>query len=281
MDFAGGLCVILGSLLISVLVVTIIMQFHPAVLLFGSDWTRILSILGVSALYLIFFYSLSLFVSVVVNRPAVTLMVLLQIWIFLIIIYPNLGVIAANHLYPLPSAQEILQQKRAAVQPYEEEYKQVRDAFSKAVRSAQPVPEEIGKRNIELSILQTDSRFQVDKEFSRKLTGQMKFAQNFSILSPAVLFDRAVNRYTKTGMGEFERFMDGVYRHWQKLTERQKLRYEDLKAYREAKLPEFTYSSESISRNFISTLPQWILLFLFSLIFFILAYVKFLKKDVR
>jgi len=149
------------------------------------------------------------------------------------------------------------------------------------VRSAQPVPEEIGKRNLELSIIQTDSRYQVDKEFSRKLTGQMRFAQNFSIFSPAVLFDRAVNRYTKTGMGEFEKFMDGVYRHWQKLIERQKLRYEDLKAYREAKLPEFTYSSESISRNFILTLPQWILLFLFSLIFFILAYVKFLRKDVR
>jgi len=279
--FVGGLCVVLASLLISALIVTLIMQFHPAVSFTGSDWTRILSILGVSALYLIFFYSLSLFVSVVVNRPAVTLMVLLQIWIFLIIIYPNLGVIAANYFYPLPSEQEISQQKRAAFQSYEEEHKKVRDAFSKAVRSAQPVPEEIGKRNIELSIIQTDSRYQVDKEFSRKLTSQMRFAQNFSILSPAVLFDQAVNRYTKTGMGEFERFMDGVYRHWQKLTERQKLRYEDLKAYRDAKLPEFTYSSESISRNFLLTLPQWILLILFSLIFFILAYVKFLRKDVR
>jgi ABC-type transport system involved in multi-copper enzyme maturation permease subunit len=279
--FAGGLFVVLGSLLISAIVVALIMLFHPAISVGGSDWTRILSILGMSALYLICFYTLSLFVSVAGNRPAITLMVLLQVWIFVIIIYPNLGVIAADHLYPLPSEQEIAQQKRTAFQSYEEEFKRVRDAFTKAVRSAQRVPEEIGRRNIELWTIKTDLNYQVDKEFSRKLTGQMKFAQNISLLSPAVLFDQAVNRYAKTGMREFESFMDGVYRHWQKMTERQKLRYEDTKAYREAKLLEFTYPSEPLSKDFVWTLPQWILLFLFSLIFFVLAYVKFIKKDVR
>ena len=199
----------------------------------------------------------------------------------MIIILPNLGVIAANNLDPLPSEQEIAQQKRAAFLPYEEEFKKVRDTFTQAVRSAQAVPEEIGKRNIELWTIQTDMNFQVDSEFSRKLTAQMNFAQNFSFLSPAVLLDQAVNRYARTGMGEFEKFMEGVYRHWQKLAERMKLRYEDIKAYKETNLPEFSYLSESLSESFTITLPQWILLFLFSLIFFILAYVKFLKKDVR
>ena len=129
--------------------------------------------------------------------------------------------------------------------------------------------------------MQADMNFQVDSEFSRKLTAQMNFAQNFSFLSPAVLLDQAVNRYAKTGMSEFEKFMEGVYRHWQSLIEKQKLRYVDIKAWRETQLPEFSYLSEPMSESFTSTLPQWILLFLFGLIFFILAYVKFLKKDVR
>jgi ABC-type transport system involved in multi-copper enzyme maturation permease subunit len=279
--FAGGLIVVLGSLLISTVFTVLIMLFHPAVSIAGTDWPRILSILGVSALYLICFYTLSLFVSVAVNRPATALMILLQIWIFLIIILPNLGVIAADNLDPLPSEQEIAQQKTAAFLPYAEEFKKVRDAFTQAVRSAQAVPEEIGKRNIELWTMQTDMNFQVDSEFSRKLTAQMNFAQNFSFLSPAVLLDQAVNRYAKTGMNEFEKFMEGVYRHWQKLAERMKLRYEDIKAYKEANLPEFSYLSEPMSESFVSTLPQWILLFVFGVIFFTLAYVKFLKKDVR
>jgi ABC-type transport system involved in multi-copper enzyme maturation permease subunit len=279
--FAGGLIVVLGSLLISTVFTVLIMLFHPAVSIAGTDWPRILSILGVSALYLICFYTLSLFVSVAVNRPATALMILLQIWIFLIIILPNLGVIAADNLDPLPSEQEIAQQKTAAFLPYAEEFKKVRDAFTQAVRSAQAVPEEIGKRNIELWTMQTDMNFQVDSEFSRKMTAQMNFAQNFSFLSPAVLLDQAVNRYAKTGMNDFEKFMEGVYRHWQKLAERMKLRYEDIKAYKEANLPEFSYLSEPMSESFVSTLPQWILLFVFGVIFFTLAYVKFLKKDVR
>ena len=279
--FIGGLFVILGSLLISTAFAVLVMLFHPAISVVGSDWLRILLILGISALYLMCFYTLSLFISVVVNRPATALMILLQIWIFLIIIIPNIGVIAASNLYPLPSQQEIAQQKRAAFSPYAEEFKKVRDTFTQAVRNAQPVPEEIGKRNIELWTLQTDMNFQVDSEFSRNLTAQMNFARNISLLSPTVLFDQTVNRYAKTGMDEFEKFMEGVYRHWQRLTERQKLRYSDIKAYRETKLPEFSYPSEPMSRSFVPTLPQWILLFLFSLIFFILAYVKFLKKDVR
>lgn len=279
--FAGGLIVVLGSLMISTVLTVLVMLFHPAVSIAGTDWPRILSILGVSALYLICFYTLSLFVSVAVNRPATALMILLQIWILLIIILPNLGVIAANNLDPLPSEQEIAQQKTAAFLPYAEEFKKVRDAFTQAVRSAQPVPAEIGKRNIELWTIQTDMNFQVDSEFSRKLTAQMNFAQNFSFLSPAVLLDQAVNRYAKTGMSEFEKFMEGVYRHWQSLTERMKLRYVDIKAYKETNLPEFSYLSEPMSESFVSTLPQWILLFLFGVIFFTLAYVKFLKKDVR
>jgi ABC-type transport system involved in multi-copper enzyme maturation permease subunit len=112
--FAGGLFVVLGSLLISAVLTVLVLLFHPAISVAGTDWLRILSILGVSALYLICFYTLSLFVSVVVNRPSTALMILLQIWIFLIIILPNLGVIAANNFDRLPSEQEIAQQKTAA-----------------------------------------------------------------------------------------------------------------------------------------------------------------------
>lgn len=278
--FSGGLFVVLGSLLISAVVALLILLFHPAVSIQGADWLRFLSILGVSALYLSCIYSLCLFVSVAVNRPSAALMILLQIWIFLVIILPNLGVIAANSLYPLPSEQEIARRKEAAFMPYEEEAKKVREAFSRGVSSGD-LTEDIGRRNSELWIMQADMFFQVDREFSRRLTAQKNFAQNIAILSPAVLFDRVVNRYARTGVAEFERFMEGVHRHWQKLADRQKLRYADVKAWKETPLPEFSYQSEPLARSFARSLTQWFLLFLFGLIFFVMAYARFLKKDVR
>lgn len=279
--FAGGLFVVIGSLLLSSILSVLIMLFHPAISLGNSEWIRILMLLGISALYLICFYTLSLFVSVVVSRPAIALLVLLQIWVFLIIIYPNLGVIAAENFYKLPSSQEIAQRKVAAFQPYQEEYRKNREAFSSAIQSGGMPSDEVSKRNFELTSLRAELGHQVDKEFNNRLTQQMSLAQTISILSPAVVYDQVANRYARTDMNEYERFMDGIFRHWQKVLERQELRYKDIQAWRKAELPEFSYQPETMANSFVDTLPLCIILFLFSLIFFTLAYVGFLRKDVR
>ncbi len=279
--FTGGLIVVVGSLLVSAIIAFLIMLLHPAISLKGSDWIRLLMMFGASAIYLVTFYTLSLFISVVINRPSIALMILLQLWIFLVIIYPNMGVILSENFYALPSEKELVQRKYAAFQPYEEEYKKTNEAFSGAIRSGGRPSSEVGLRNMELTITRAELSYQVDKEFSNRLTNQMKLAQAISILSPAVVYDQVMNRLARTGMDEFERFMDGVYRHWQKHIERSKLLYKDREAYVKAQLPDFTSPSETTSRCFVATLPQWLIFVLFSLIFFTLAYTAFLRKDVR
>jgi len=278
--FIGGLLVVMGSLVISTIASLLIILFNPAISLASSDWARILGLLGISALYLICFYALSLFISVVVSRPSIALLVLLQLWIFLVVIYPNLSVLIAENLYNLPSEQEIEKRKEAAFQPYNEEFTRVTRAFHDAVEKGD-VPNELGLRNVELWSTKAEKNYEVNREFGHRLTNQMNFAQNLSILSPAVLYDQAENQLARTGMAEFERFMDGVYRHWQKLVEWQKLRRIDIEAYRKFKLPDFAYPSETTAHSFVATWPQWVILFLFSLIFFALAYTAFLRKDVR
>jgi ABC-type transport system involved in multi-copper enzyme maturation permease subunit len=279
--FIGGLIIVIGSLLISAIITFLIMLLHPAISLKGSDWIRLLLMLGVSAFYLVFFYTLSLFISVVINRPSIALMILLQAWIFLVIIYPNMAVILSENFYSLPSEKELVQRKIAAFQPYEEEYKKADEAFLGIVKSAGYPSNEVGSRYTELLIKRGELGYQVDKEFSNRLTNQMKLAQTISVLSPAAVYDQVMNRLARTGMDEFERFMDGVYRHWQKYIEREKLLFKDRAAYLKAQLPDFTYPSETTSRSFIATLPQWLVIILFSLIFFTLAYTAFLRKDVR
>jgi len=236
----------------------------------------------VSALFIICFYTLSLFVSVLVNRPFIALLILLQAWIFLTIIYPNMGVVLAENFYSLPSEKEISQRKIDAFQPYTEEYRKSRDAFSSSIRSGSMPSAELGLRSVELSALQTEKRYQVDKEFYSTLTKQMKLAQTISIFSPAAVYDQIVDRLARTDMVDFERFMDGVYRYWQgQVVEMQKLLYKDPKAYTKAELPDFTYPSETTSQSLVATLPLWAILFVFSLVFFALAYTAFLRKDVR
>ncbi|HMA53087.1 MAG TPA: ABC transporter permease subunit [Acidobacteriota bacterium] len=279
--FLGGWFVIMGSLAVAALVSLILVLSHSFIAFTAGDWTRLLIFMGLSALYLTVFYAISLFVSVLVDRPSVSLMILLQAWVFLIVIYPNLGTIAAENLSRLPSQEQLAQQKAAAFQPYEAEQKKIQDAFGQAVRSGSEIPKDVGTRNVELWALRAELGHQVDEEYGRKLTAQTNLARAISVLSPAVLFDQAAERYGRTGMAEYERFMREVYHFWQQNVERAKLRYVDLEVYKKAPATDFRVPVESTAEAFAATWLAWLLLAFFGLAFFALGYTAFLKKDVR
>jgi ABC-type transport system involved in multi-copper enzyme maturation permease subunit len=279
--FLGGWFVIMGSLAIAALASLILVLSHSFIAFASGEWTRLLAFIGLSAIYLTVFYAISLFVSVLVNRPSISLMILLQAWVFLIVIYPNLGIIAAENIYKLPSQEQLAQQKAAAFQPYEAEQKKVQEAFGQAVRTGGDVPKEIALRNVDLWALRANLSHQVDEEYGRKLAAQTNLARAISSLSPAVLFDQAAERFARTGIAEYERFMREVYRYWQQHVERSKLIYTDREAYKKAPAIEFRVPVEPPAEAFAATWLAWLLLAFFSLAFFALGYTAFLKKDVR
>jgi hypothetical protein len=207
-------------------------------------------------------------------------MILLQAWVFLIVIYPNLGVIAAENLFKLPSQEQLEQQKAAALQPYEAEYKKVMEAFVQGVRKGE-VSKELGLRSEEFTALRADVTHKVDEEYDRKLTAQTKLARAISSLSPAALFDQAAVQYGRTGMAQYESFMREVYRCWQQDVERSKLIYTDREAFKRAPALAFRVPVESTADAFAATWLDWLLLAFLALAFFALAYTAFLKKDVR
>jgi len=278
--FLGGWFVILGSLLVSALVSLIIVLTHSFIAFGAAEWTSVLAFIGLSALYLTVFYALSLFISVLVNRPSVSLMILLQAWVFLIVIYPNLGVIAAENLSKLPPEEQLARQKDAAFKPYEAEFKKVQEGFNQGVQKGE-VGKELSLRNTELWAKRADLDHQVDEEYGRKLTAQTSLARAISSLSPAVLFDQAAERFGRTGMAQYERFMAEVYRYWQRHVERSKLMDTDREAYKKAPPIPFRVPVESAAEAFAATWLGWLLLAFFGLSFFALGYTAFLKKDVR
>jgi ABC-type transport system involved in multi-copper enzyme maturation permease subunit len=278
--FLGGWFVIMGSLAVAALASLILVLSHSFIAFGTDEWSSLLAFIGLSALYLTVFYALSLFVSVLVNRPSISLMILLQAWVFLIVIYPNLGVIAAENLTKLPSAQQLDQMKAAAFQPYEAEFKKVQEAFNQGVQKGE-VSSELSLRNTELWAKRADLDHQGDEEYGRRLSAQTSLARAISSLSPAVLFDQAAERFGRTGMAEYERFMGEVYRYWQKHVERSKLMDTDREAYKKAPPISFRVPDGSTAEAFAATWLGWLLLAFFCLGFFALGYTAFLKKDVR
>ena len=278
--FLGGLFVILGSLSIATLIAMLVMVLYPAVSLDRDLALRVLGMWGVSALYLGTFFTLSLMVSTVVSRPSVALLVLLQIWIVVIVIYPNVSVILSQHVMRLPSQEELADRRRALFEPYERQHNETNQAFNKMVESGQHDDMDLITRNFEVNAQRTELYHRVDSEYTQKLTRQTHLAQNLGLLSPSVLYDVAVQRLAGTDIREFDSFMEGVERHWQRYIERWALRYTDLDAYKESKLPDFTYQRQSVTESITQTLPQWTILFLLGVIFFAAAHAVFMRTNV-
>jgi ABC-type transport system involved in multi-copper enzyme maturation permease subunit len=277
--FLGGIFVILGSLTIATLTAVLIMLLHPAISLARESSVRILGMWGVSALYLVIFFTLSLMISTIVNRPSIALLVLLQIWIVVIVIYPNLSVILSQHIIELPSEEELVDRRRAIFEPYEQEYKKTEQAFIKMVERGEH-DDELSNKNIELETKRTELFSRVDSEYSQELTRQIHLAQKIGPLSPSVLYDSIMQRLARTDIQEFDSLMEGVERYWYRYLERPKLRFTDFGAFKKFKLPEFTYTTQSTAENIMGTLPQWSVLFLLSVIFFVAAHMVFMRKNI-
>jgi ABC-type transport system involved in multi-copper enzyme maturation permease subunit len=272
----SGLAVVIGSLAVAALLASLILIVHPAVSLSAGELIRIAAMLAVSALYLSVFYTLGLFVSVKTERPAVSLMILLQAWIFLVVIYPNLSVILAERVYPLASEEFLAKQRDAVWERHGAEIKKANQGI------ARPSPTK--EDRLRFNETWSDTMAEYDKiaeEFGRRQTAQMKLAELFSVLSPAALYDQVANRLARTDIREYDRFLEGAHRLWLNFVERSKLRYTDEEAYKKSTLPDFTYVSDSPTEAVASVWPLWLILFLFSLIFFALAYTGFLRKDLR
>ncbi len=277
--FLGGLFVVLSSLTIATLIAVLVMVLHPAISLDSELSMRVLGMWGISAFYLGTFFTLSLMASTIINRPSIALLVLLQIWVVIIVIYPNISVILSQHLLELPGQEELADRQRSLFESYEKEYDKAWQAFKKMVDSGQR-DQEIGRKWFEPSAQRTDLYHRVDSEYSQQLTRQMHLARNIGLLSPSVLYDSIMQRLARTDIQEFDSLMEGVEQYWYKYLERWGLRYTDVEAFKKFKLPEFSYTTQSAAECIVQTLPQWSILFLLSVVFFVVAHTVFMRKDI-
>ncbi|HVP89635.1 MAG TPA: ABC transporter permease subunit, partial [Terriglobales bacterium] len=272
----SGLAAVVGPLAVVALLSSIILILHPGVSLSADDLVRIGLMFVVSIVYLSVFYALGLFVSVKTERPAVSLMILLQAWVFLVVLYPNLSVTVAERISPLPSEEVLAKQKDAVVERHDADIKKANEGLHKVP----PTSEDRLRFNDAWSAEAADFD-QIEGEFSRRQTAQAKLAEALSVLSPAAVYDQLMGRLGRTDIREYDRFMDDAHRLWLKHIERARLRYRDEDAYKRTPLPDFSHPPESAGEAAASVWPQVIILVLFGLIFFALAYTGFLRKDLR
>jgi ABC-type transport system involved in multi-copper enzyme maturation permease subunit len=249
-------------------------------------------------LYLSVFFSLGLFVSARTTRSSTSFLVLLFVWVLIVMVIPKAAVITAGQLEPIPSVHEITAKKDAFLQQMQSEgqktilewarknqpkdqneVKAYQDKFRQYIQDYQQ----------ELTSKIDANNAAIERDYQQKKNAQQNLAVNLSRISPASALTFGSMTLARTGVGEYERFLASVraykpiYTKWinsklgQSINfqtgEQGKINVEDM--------PQFVYQPEWLSRSFVHTIPDFALLLVMIIVFFVGAYVSFLHYDVR
>ena len=239
--YIAGIVSISLPLIASFVAGLLVIQFSPYVSFNSSDWIRILLIFLVSMLYVSLFFLIGLFLSTRTDRPSITLMFSMCVWILFVLIVPNLTVLLVEHASPIQSEEPYKEQASEQWKKFETEVKDylqkrgvessldlanpsgigsrsgVNDYDSGETVSASgfrneaglPLAQECYEFKENLRAQYADRIWQIRKAYLDKNPNrQSLLALNISRISPAAVYYNAAAILAETDLGSFWRFME-------------------------------------------------------------------------
>jgi ABC-type transport system involved in multi-copper enzyme maturation permease subunit len=251
----GGFTSFILPLFLAVLLGTIFVTLQPRVAMGPQDWARLGLFLLSSVIYLAVFFSLGLLVSCLTHESASSLVVSLFAWTILVFLIPNLGNILARQFVEVPTVQQLeLRSKYIAISAWQETRRLPDRSERDACRERARLEGE-----------------QVTEDYRNRFNRLVTLSQNITRISPTAAFTFLATDLMGTGMLEEDRLKNAV-------VEYMSAKDNDGNGGR----PRFTYQSTScravLGRGGLNNL---VILVLFDLLFFVAAYVLFLRYDVR
>jgi hypothetical protein len=208
-------------------------------------------------------------------------------------VIPKAAVITAGQIRPIPSVHEITAKKDAFLQQIQVDgQKEARDWVTK--NQADPAFQDKFQKYIQ--DLQTELTNKIDennaaleRDYQQKKRAQQNLAINLSRISPASALTFGSMTLARTGVDDFDRFLASVraykpiYSKWanSKLAEGINMQNGEMDRIKNDDMPQHVYQPEWLSRSLVRTIPDFALLIVMIIGFFVGAYVSFLRYDVR
>jgi ABC-type transport system involved in multi-copper enzyme maturation permease subunit len=317
---AGGGLTLLVPFLLSLVIGLLVILVHPGVDWKGADWLALALITLGTALYVMFFYGLGVFISSRHHSSSASIMTSLLVWVLLVLVIPSLSPYIASFLSPTPSRIQVereaarlgdterddlgrkleAERMRELLAKYpvlsermsEADRKRLmerdpaaREAFEAATKARQGAWDEANR-------VQGDKIDAVRRAAGQKEDAQTELARTISMVSPLSVFTYLATDLSSTGLRNAAYFgrISGV---WDRaFWDYARKRIADLQAKDPATdwwntavdmsdRPRFEYREEALGGRVQAALPGFLLLLGYGLVFFVLAYVSFIKYDVR
>jgi ABC-type transport system involved in multi-copper enzyme maturation permease subunit len=294
----GGYISLLIPLLIPLVLSLLILIIAPNLALGAGDWVRLFLIFLMFFLYLSVFFSLGLFVSARTTRSSTSFLVLLFVWVVIVMVIPKVAVLTAAQLEPIPSVHEITAKKDSFLQQVQVEgQKGAREWMQKNMADAAKDPkgyQEKFRKFIEDYQQELTSKIDannaaIERDYQQKKSAQQKLAVNLSRISPASALTFGSMTLARTGIDEYDRFLASVrtykpiYTKWLNSKLGQSINFQtgEMSKIKIDDMPQHSLEPESLGKSLARTLPDYVLMAVMIIVFFVGAYVSFLRYDVR
>jgi len=294
----GGYCSLALPFLVSLLVGALMISMSADVPFTSTDWQAFLIAGGVSLLLLAVMFSIGLLVSVRARSSTTSILSLLALWVVLALVVPNLGPYVAELVSPVPDVgqveREIALRSKQITDTYQADWGSIRShmrgmsreergTFFAQIRSER---EEMQK---EINKVTAD----VVRDFESRLARQTDVARVLTRVSPVASFVYANTDIGATGVRHEERLVNHLRTY-----QREFVRYvseqtqgqggfgwdrggDDGDEYSVDELPSFEYRTDDLGVRLNARIIDVLLLVLFSIAFFMAAFISFLRSDVN
>ena len=285
----GGYLAMVGPFIISLLCGLLVVVLFPTVELNEEHWAFLGLILLVSLLYLSVIYTLGMFVSSRTHLASTSITILLMVWVLIVLVIPNTAPYIASQLTSVRSFVLVEKEKNQLKREEEKRFQAEVDVWAEANPD---IPKWYGYEWwANYNTMQKDHlpkvmdiQDRINEQFQKSMNAQIALAQNISRASPFASFAYAASDLAGTGIRDRNLFLDQLPQYRREITDF------GLDAYIEANkrddwrsrtidgYPQFTYEDSVISDrlNWIDIL----ILCVWNIIFFLGAYLSFLRYDV-
>jgi hypothetical protein len=213
-------------------------------------------------------------------------------------VIPKAAVITAGQVRPIPSVHEITAKKDAFFQQAQTEgQKTLLEWIQKNRADAQKDPKAFQDKylkfiqdwQLEMTTKIDENNAAIERDYQQKKRAQQGLAVNLSRISPASALTFGSMTLARTGIDEFDRFLASVraykpiYTKWinSKLGTSFNLQTGEQTKINIDDMPQHVYEPEWLSRSLVRAIPDFALLTVMIIVFFVGAYVSFLRYDVR
>jgi ABC-type transport system involved in multi-copper enzyme maturation permease subunit len=316
----GNYLVLLVPFVIAFLAALIILNTSSAISVWSSElWLALLAIVLITLLFILVMVSLGICVSTLTHGSMASIMMLFLVWVMAVLGIPKMSPMIAEAVYPVESRNVVNLAQTIAREDIEREFNEKKSDMFKKYRTEFGVTgggvttrprteaekkayakydQEVGAIENECQRRIANAIRKLEQDYRNKRNVQASLAVNLSRISPVSCYTYLISGLAGTGSTESDKFIENAERYQEQV---KAAIYDNwiIKTYRlggssanssdvvdgfdrsKASIPDMKYEYTTMAEVLRAGWIDILLLFMFNILFFAVAFWRFNKYDVR